>query len=190
MRALSALYPRHCERTEAIHRAAKGKMDCFVALLLAMTAWRGARAIPDPMTTMAAAIANRPRALSTIHARIIRALSASLRAQRSNPSCRERKDGLLRRFAPRNDGMGRRTRYPRHCEERLRRRNPSSLYGTIRILAAQKRPKGWVRRASANRGRREDRVRAAPAVSCAMGRVEWRTRAYRFSGEHPAFPAQ
>ena len=28
----------------------------------------------------------------------------SLRAQRSNPSHRGRKDGLLRRFAPRNDG--------------------------------------------------------------------------------------
>jgi hypothetical protein len=39
------------------------------------------------------------------------------------------------------------------------------------------------------RGRREDRVRAAPAVS----RARWiakRTRAYRFSGNTPAFPAQ
>jgi hypothetical protein len=33
--------PRHCERSEAIHRAAKKKMDCFVALLLAMTANEG-----------------------------------------------------------------------------------------------------------------------------------------------------
>ena len=39
------------------------------------------------------------------------------------------------------------------------------------------------------RGRREDRVRAAPAVSCASAQ-EVRTRAYRSSGEHPAFPAQ
>ena len=39
------------------------------------------------------------------------------------------------------------------------------------------------------RGRREDRVRAAPAVSCAIVRKR-RTRAYRSSGEHPAFPAQ
>jgi hypothetical protein len=39
------------------------------------------------------------------------------------------------------------------------------------------------------RGRREDRVRAAPAVSRA--RVDKkRTRAYRFSGSSPAFPAQ
>src|SRR6185369_1740583 len=29
--------PRHCERSEAIHRAAKARMDCFVASLLAMT---------------------------------------------------------------------------------------------------------------------------------------------------------
>src|SRR5258707_13244138 len=40
------------------------------------------------------------------------------------------------------------------------------------------------------RGRREDRVRAAPAVSRAMCIEECCTRAYRFSGEHPAFPAQ
>ena len=41
-----------------------------------------------------------------------------------------------------------------------------------------------------NRGRSEDRVRAAPAVSRAMCIKECCTRAYRFSGEHPAFPAQ
>jgi hypothetical protein len=40
------------------------------------------------------------------------------------------------------------------------------------------------------RGRRESRVRAAPAVSCAKICTEVRTRAYRSSGEHPAFPAQ
>src|ERR1700744_2268583 len=39
-------------------------------------------------------------------------------------------------------------------------------------------------------GRREDRVRAAPAVSCAMCIKRKRTRAYRFSGSSPAFPAQ
>jgi hypothetical protein len=44
--------------------------------------------------------------------------------------------------------------------------------------------------ASSNRGRREDRVRAAPAVSCALMHKEMRTRAYRFSGNTPAFPAQ
>jgi hypothetical protein len=43
---------------------------------------------------------------------------------------------------------------------------------------------------SENRGRREDRVRAAPAVSCASLHKEMRTRAYRFSGGNPAFPAQ
>jgi hypothetical protein len=40
------------------------------------------------------------------------------------------------------------------------------------------------------RGRREDRARAAPAVSCAIVATRTRARAYRFSGEHPAFPAQ
>ena len=43
---------------------------------------------------------------------------------------------------------------------------------------------------SSNRGRREDRVRAAPAVSCALMHKEMRTRAYRFSGNTSAFPAQ
>ena len=40
------------------------------------------------------------------------------------------------------------------------------------------------------RGRREDRMRAAPAVSCAIVATRTRARAYRNSGEHPAFPAQ
>jgi hypothetical protein len=43
---------------------------------------------------------------------------------------------------------------------------------------------------SENRGRREDRVRAAPAVSRAKCTQQKRTRAYRFSGNTPAFPAQ
>ena len=42
---------------------------------------------------------------------------------------------------------------------------------------------------SLERGRRESRVHAAPAVPCAMGR-EWRTRAYKCSGGTPAFPAR
>jgi hypothetical protein len=40
------------------------------------------------------------------------------------------------------------------------------------------------------RGRREDRVRAAPAVSRAIVATRTCTRAYRFSGNTPAFPAQ
>src|ERR1035437_9466206 len=40
------------------------------------------------------------------------------------------------------------------------------------------------------RGRREYRVHAAPAVSCATVHKRKRTRAYRFSGGNPAFPAQ
>jgi hypothetical protein len=42
---------------------------------------------------------------------------------------------------------------------------------------------------SPKRGSRECRMRAAPAVSRAMGRRK-RTRAYRFSGGTPTFPAQ
>ena len=42
---------------------------------------------------------------------------------------------------------------------------------------------------SMSRGRRESRVRAAPAVSCANMHKK-RTRAYRFSGGNPAFPAR
>jgi hypothetical protein len=40
------------------------------------------------------------------------------------------------------------------------------------------------------RGSREWRVHAAPAVSCAKMHKEMRTRAYRFSGNTPAFPAR
>src|SRR5436305_506210 len=39
-------------------------------------------------------------------------------------------------------------------------------------------------------GRREDQVRAAPAVSRAKMHMAKRTRAYRFSGGNPAFPAR
>src|SRR5262245_10957360 len=39
-------------------------------------------------------------------------------------------------------------------------------------------------------GRREDRVLAAPAVSRAVAHSKRRTRAYRYSGNTPAFPAQ
>src|ERR1700760_1895816 len=44
-----SLSARHCERSEAIHRAASGKVDCLVASLLAMTRRRincGRRAAP------------------------------------------------------------------------------------------------------------------------------------------------
>jgi hypothetical protein len=47
----------------------------------------------------------------------------------------------------------------------------------------------WKPCSSEIRGRREDRVRAAPAVSRAMV-DSGRTRAYRFGGNTPAFPAQ
>src|SRR6185369_5616075 len=40
------------------------------------------------------------------------------------------------------------------------------------------------------RGRREARVLAAPEVSCAVAHSKRCTRAYRYSGGIPAFPAQ
>jgi hypothetical protein len=43
---------RHCERSEAIHRAAQRKMDCFVASLLAMMAER-ANSSPSPTRSCA-----------------------------------------------------------------------------------------------------------------------------------------
>jgi hypothetical protein len=43
---------------------------------------------------------------------------------------------------------------------------------------------------SLQRGSRECRMRAAPAVSCAKMHKGKRTRAYRFSGGYPTFPAQ
>ena len=61
----------------------------------------------------------------------------------------------------------------------------------LRDLAARFRPRFALELpAHENRGRREDRVRAAPAVSCAKCAQRTRTRAYRFSGNTPAFPAQ
>ena len=36
-RECEGVFSRHCERSEAIHGAASGAMDCFVASLLAMT---------------------------------------------------------------------------------------------------------------------------------------------------------
>src|ERR1700712_1245107 len=51
-------------------------------------------------------------------------------------------------------------------------------------------PKFCISLALKHRGRREDRVRAAPAVSQACCKKICCPRAYRFSGEPPAFPAQ
>src|ERR1700761_8086084 len=40
---------RHCERSEAIHSSACGDMDCFVALLLAMTVVGGGFPVMLPL---------------------------------------------------------------------------------------------------------------------------------------------
>ena len=44
---------RHCERSEAIHRAASGDVDCFVASLLAMTGYFPVTPPLPPTTTPA-----------------------------------------------------------------------------------------------------------------------------------------
>src|SRR5450432_2565221 len=76
----------------------------------------------------------------------------------------------------------------RHCQEHLRRSNDGKhTFAISRRLSPElwkKFPRPPIR------GRREDRVRAAPAVSCAKLCKRKRTRAYRFSGDTPAFPAQ
>ena len=68
---------------------------------------------------------------------------------------------------------------------------------TLEIVDTPSRSRGSIRPSfsfhvppSPIRGRRESRMRAAPAVSRARLHEEMRTRAYRFSGEHPTFPAQ
>jgi hypothetical protein len=76
-------------------------------------------------------------------------------------------DGLHRRFAPRNDAV--KSRYA----SAVSRRDASELLHE-----------------PPPRGSRECRLRAAPAVSCAKMHKKKRTRAYRFSGNTPAFPAQ
>jgi hypothetical protein len=54
-REIAKLYPRHCERSEAIHcHLTHGKMDCFAAL--AMTAGEVARGTEGPVARMSAAI--------------------------------------------------------------------------------------------------------------------------------------
>ena len=99
-----------------------------------------------------------------------KALSTSSRAKRSNPVFLVLRDGLPRRFAPRND-----VDRPEHDIAFSRHDLPEVLHfvGPLKI-----------------RGRREDRVRAAPAVPQAVAKEICCPRAYRFSGEPPAFPAQ
>ena len=85
----------------------------------------------------------------------------------------------------------------RHClilrsgrQAASRRMGRDKNVAYVRLLAA-----GFARglafsfRPRKNRGRRESRMRAAPAVSRAR-LCKKRTRAYRFSGSSPAFPAQ
>src|SRR3954469_7190570 len=91
----------------------------------------------------------------------------SLRAERSNPSGRIRKHGLLRRFAPRND-----------------------VDTCLRDLAAC-----WTRGLPSNFHplQSEGAGKTGGALHPRSRVQDWvkkRTRAYRFSGGSPAFPAQ
>ena len=69
-------------------------------------------------------------------------------------------------------------------------RPPSRTMTAVNILAARCARSFERKPCPPIRGRREDRVRAAPAVSRAMCIKKMRTRAYRFGGNTPAFPAQ
>ena len=80
--------------------------------------------------------------------------------------------------------MGPRVRGDDKCASSFSRQALSEVLQIVRALFKQRA------HATLKRGRREDRVRAAPAVSCALMHKEMRTRAYRFSGNTPAFPAQ
>src|SRR6266702_5238703 len=78
------------------------------------------------------------------------------------------------------------------CREGLgKRRNiPSGETAYVCVLAAHcARGLQVIFAPLEKRGRRECRMRAAPAVSCANC-AKKRTRAYRFSGGDPTFPAQ
>ena len=116
-------------------------------------------------------------------------VSLSLRAQRSNPSCRHT-DMVM----PRECGASR-TLGPivsiSWCAWRWDHSPPPVIRQTYDFAFSRRSARGLHIRWPSEKlgGRREDRVRAAPAVSRALRR-RTRTRAYRFSGEHPAFPAQ
>ena len=95
----------------------------------------------------------------------------SLRAKRSNPVfLPRRKDGLPRRFAPRNDV-------------------DRSEYDS-RLLAARCARSFPFRLPLEIRGRGEDRVRAAPAVSRAKQCIHNTRTSIQVWRRHPAFPAQ
>jgi hypothetical protein len=107
------------------------------------------------------------------------ALSTSLRAERSHPCRGLRSDGLLRRFAPRNDAEASDSIFKqrRGCESAFSWRDPPEGLRQLRSLPKKQRAQG------------------RPGARCTRGLVckvhkEMRTRAYRFSGGNPAFPAR
>src|SRR6267143_1272359 len=85
---------RHCERSEAIHLAAQRKNG-----LLRRYAPRNDGATLSVIASAASRMSAPDGLSEAIHA------SPSLRAQRSNPCRYRKKNGLLRRYAPRNDGV-------------------------------------------------------------------------------------
>jgi hypothetical protein len=78
----------------------------------------------------------------------------------------------------------------RSCGLQSPNTSPRSRDGIRPRFANSFAPKNERACATLKRGRGEDRVRAAPAVPCAKVANKKRTRAYRFSGNTPAFPAQ
>jgi hypothetical protein len=69
--------------------------------------------------------------------------------------------------------------------------NCHTARGYASAFSRRDAPEFWVDfHPQETRGRRESRMRAAPAVSRAIRHNEKRTRAYRFSGGNPAFPAR
>src|SRR5712672_4133341 len=79
-------------------------MDCFVAALPCANASRLSQAMTEERVFSVIASQRVARMRADGLREAIRA-SPSLRPQRSNPCLHEKKDGLLRRCAPRNDGV-------------------------------------------------------------------------------------
>jgi hypothetical protein len=135
--------------------------------------------------------------------------SSSLRAV-AKQSTKQGRAGLLRRFAPRNDvdpppsslrtqgpitpGVSFIERHPLHC------RNERTLRGSLRSqgqrLDATPHSRDTLRpRFTNSSAPQKKRAQGRPGARCTRGLAckadkKRRTRAYRFSGNTPAFPAQ
>src|SRR5882762_7643510 len=119
----------------------------------------------------------------------------SLRAQRSNPSP-QRKNGLLRRFAPRKKVAQKRC-HTTNIEPQTFIQGGSVPYppvpsrndGKHAFATPRREAPGSCKKFSAPRGRGECRMPVAPAASCALVVVE-RTRVTTSTPESPGIPAR